>query len=139
MTSNVTHFPVYRQGAERASQLVGAGEDIPAVQRLQVFQTLNRHWRRYLTATELSLALYIVDRTVGWGKSAFAACGDNILFGNEEFAGLGISRASYFRAVKSLEAKGMIIRRGSRAKTHFQFNVDWRPEENCVPLDQGSE
>lgn len=134
MTDNITQLPLYRRGAELASKHVQAGVDIPAVERLQFFQTLSRHWRRYLTPSELSLALYIVDRSIGWGKPSFSACVDNILYGNKEFAGLGMSRRSYFRAVKSLQAKGMIVRRGSRERTSFRINMGWKPEETCAPI-----
>lgn len=121
--ANVSSFSPRNAGNLDAK--LKSNEMLTPVEKLMIYQTLSRHWRRYLTPMEYSILSYIVDRSAGWGRAYFTACADNVLFGNEEYAGVGVGRTSYYRALNSLEELGAISRKSIRDRTRIWLHVDW--------------
>ena len=95
------------------------------VDKIQVYQWLSRAWSRHLANQETCAVLYLVDRTIGWGRDTFTAPTENILTGTEEYASIGLSRRLYFLVMASLEEKGIITRRVYRGRSQITLNVDW--------------
>lgn len=109
------------------NQKLKRNHGIALSEKLQVYQAMSRNWRRHLSQSEIVALTYIVDRTVGWGKNHFAAAFQNVLHGNADFAGVGLPERTYFRALKSLQGKGLIDRRSHRDRTLIVLNIDWVP------------
>lgn len=109
----------------RIAEKLEAREELTPMDKLMVYQLMSRKWRGVMTTPEFVTACYIVDRTVGWGKRAFTATSEAVLRGNGEYAPLGLSRTSYFKALNRLEELGMIERRSLRDTTLIAINVDW--------------
>jgi len=104
-------------------------EFLNPVEKLMIYQTLSRHWRKGLTPTEFVVLSYIVDRSAGWGKGYFTACADNVLLGSGEYSGVGIGRATYYRTLTSLVEKGAITRKSLRDRTRIWLHLDWYERE----------
>lgn len=129
---------IHWNGATDVARKMQQGEDLTLHDKVAMFQALNRKWRRYLTPTEMSVMLYLLDRSVGWGNDSFTAMTTNVLNGNEEYAGIGLSRRTYYATLKALEAKQMIIRRSVRDATKITINVGWSPEDaDMLPIPKG--
>lgn len=121
--SNISQFSI--RAVERLQPKLDEGLPLTPVEKLMVYQALSRNWRRHLTPTEYLVLSYFVDRTVGWGHGYFTASADNVLYGNADFAGVGLGRSSYYRTLGSLEEMGAIRRKSLRDKTRIWIKVDW--------------
>ena len=120
---NVSSFSPRRAGS--LERKLKSDEFLTPVEKMMIYQTLSRHWRKLLTPTEFLVLSYIVDRSAGWGRAHFTACADNVLFGNSEYSGVGVSRSSYYRALGSLEEMGAITRKSLRDRTKIWLHVNW--------------
>lgn len=126
MSDNLTNIAEFSpRNAHTLEGKLRDGQPLTPVEKLMIYQTLSRHWRRHLTATEFIVLSYIVDRTAGWGRGTFAACADNVLNGDDNYSGVGVSRTAYYRALNSLEAKGAIARKSHRDRTRIWLRADW--------------
>lgn len=120
---NVSSFSPRNAG--KLAKKLKSNEFLTPVEKLMIYQSLSRHWRRLLTTTEYAVLSYIVDRSAGWGRSYFTACAENVLMGNAEYSGIGISRTSYYRALNALEEMGAITRQSLRDRTRIWLHVEW--------------
>lgn len=116
----------------RINRALKANHHISLEDKLKGYQGASRFWRRHLSQQEIVLITYIVDRTVGWGKNLFTASHENVLKGTLEFSGVGLPERTYFRALASLEEKGLIERRSYRDRTRIVLNLDWQPASTEV-------
>lgn len=100
---------------------------ISLLEKLHVYQTVSRVWRRHLTASEFTVMMFLIDRSVGWGKNYVRASHGNNLRGNEDYSGVGVSERTYFRCLNSLAAKRMIDRTNLGHSVLIWVNVAWQP------------
>jgi hypothetical protein len=121
--NNISPFSPRKAGT--LEEKLKSNESFTPVEKLMVYQTLSRHWRKALTPSEFVVLSYIVDRSVGWGNAYFTACADNVLMGAGEYSGVGVSRTSYYRALTSLEKMGAITRKSLRDRTRIWLHLDW--------------
>ena len=121
-------------GAARVANKIKTGQDIGPLEQALMVRDINRTWRRYCSSDELSLLIYVLDRSVGWGKRSFQASVENILTGNETYAPLELSRRTYFRAQNSLIEKQMLIKKRSRDYVVLGLNFDWTEEQLPAPV-----
>lgn len=103
---------------------------------LQVYQRIIREWGGCLNSFELILAMMIADRTIGWGKTRATFSTRRMLEGDALYTGLNMSRATLFRALASLERKGIIARHdhpeGKEIKV-YSINLDWSSRKLDIP------
>ena len=131
MSDNVTQISDFSpSNAARLETKLRGKVDLLAVEKLMIYQTLSRHWRRCLTPTEFVVLSYIVDRTAGWGKGLFVASGKNVLNGTPGYSGVGLGRTAYYEALKSLEKMGAISRKSYRDRTAIVLHVNWCEPES---------
>lgn len=105
------------------------GRAIGPLDKLLVYQLLNRVWRRHLNPYEIAVMTYFVDRAVGWGRNHFTACHANILYGTDDYSGIGLKERTYFKTLNTLEEKGLVTRKKRRDRVTIVVNVAWRAEE----------
>jgi hypothetical protein len=118
-------LPIDNRSAEAMANRFNGSDHIDTLDRAIVYQMANRVWRKYFNPTEISVLYYIIDRTIGWGKTSFSASVKNILTGNEDYAGVGVSRATLFRILHVLEMKGVIGRITKATHIVINLNVNW--------------
>lgn len=106
---------------------VNKRQEISPLEKLLVYQHLSRVWRRYLSPQELSVAFYILDRSVGWGNSIVMATSANVLIGTEDYSGVGLPPRTYFKTLKELERIGLLYRKSRRDTTVLGLHLDWQP------------
>jgi hypothetical protein len=107
-------------------------KEISLAEKIVVYQAVSRVWRRHLTQAEIVTVTYIVDRTIGWGKNHFTASFKNVLYGTDRYSGIGLPERTYFRALKTLQEKGLIERKSRRDRTTIALKVDWLPPSTEV-------
>lgn len=107
---------------------------LTALDKVQVYQTANRIWRKLLTPSEMSAVYYFIDRSIGWGKDCFKAGVRNILEGSKGYSGIGLSRATFFRVLSSLEKKGIITKIGHKTHITVHVNTDWTGENDMLKI-----
>jgi hypothetical protein len=78
--------------------------------------------------------LYILDRSVDWGKPTFKASHGNVINGAPGYAGVGMGRSAYLSVLSSLEKKGAIIRKPLAKCTEIGINFKWNPEDKTMLL-----
>jgi len=120
---NVSPFSPRKVGV--LAKKLKSREMLSPLEKLMIYQSLSRHWRKHLKPNEYVVLSYIVDRSAGWGNGYFTACADNVLYGAGEYSGVGVSRTSYYRALNKLEEIGAISRVSLRDRTRIWLNVDW--------------
>ena len=126
-----TQLPIPK--AELLSQLAAIDRKLKArtkptpLEKLVVLQYLNRVWRRYLTPQQISVAFYVLDRSIGWGNSIMLASSANVLHGNAEYSGVGMPERTYFRTLTELERIGLLYRKSRRDRTVLGLHLDWQP------------
>lgn len=156
MTPAETHFPVFigklRKGELATAHALGgakvlnpkedkqtdpsfkAEREQSVLWALQQYQKVIRHWIHDLTAIEFTVLMQILDRTVGWQKTRYRITLSNLLQGGPHYDGVenAVKRASLMKALRSLEAKGMISReaRPYDVSKDYVINLDWAPIEN---------
>lgn len=92
-----------------------------------VVRRLSREWRPYLSPSELSVLLLIIDQTVGmsraeWGFSyRMLGCGDKLT------AGTGLDKRQLIRIVAALEEIGFIAVRRTPKGLQIEPNCEWKP------------
>ena len=99
---------------------------------LQQYQKVIRKWAGALTLIEFAVLVQILDRTVGWQKTRRTITIGGILNGGRLYVGIGqaVKRSSVLKALRSLENKGIIIRRPDRrnpAYKEYEIILDWEP------------
>lgn len=131
LASNVIEFA--KKATTRVARKLETGQEIGPLDQVHVTREINRTWQRHCTPTEIALLYYIIDRTLGWGKATFKASTENILEGDETYAGLCLSERVFHRTKKDLADKGMIVHRRSRDYTVLGLNFDWSEEMLPIP------
>ncbi|RKS51358.1 hypothetical protein BDE18_0604 [Paracoccus pantotrophus] len=124
----------FRQSvATSVARFLSTGEDVPVFDKMAFLQYVTRRWRKWLNLSEISAVIYLADRTICWGKDRFTASVENILKGTDEYAGLGISRATYFRMMDRFESLGIIRRKPQKhGRVTIIFNPQWNPEKTGI-------
>ena len=105
--------------------------------KLECFQKITRDWGRCLSRKETIVLLAIIDRTIGWGRSEAYFSTRSMLLGDAINGGMDMSRSTLFRALATLDARGIISRRKDRYvpdRVHYSVNLRWRPETKSVTL-----
>lgn len=100
---------------------------VSPLEKLLVYQYLSRVWRRHLTVQELSVAFYVLDRSVGWGTSFFVASSANVLHGTDDYSGVGLPDRTYFRTLKSMEDVGLLFRKRTHDRTLVGLDLGFAP------------
>jgi hypothetical protein len=123
-------------GIERKLQ---SKREITVLDKLHVYQWLNRDVRRHLTPSQFVAYSYIIDRTVGWGKNQFRASNLNVVAGTDDYSGIGLSERTYYRVLNDLVAMGLIERHRRRDYIiitvhigHMRSLTEPMPEPNNV-------
>ena len=109
------------------------GQELSLSDILSIYQTASRRWRKGLSQAEWMVMTYIIDRTIGWRKTSFTAFVSNIIGGNEDYDGVGVSKATYFRVLESLEAKGFLSRSQAGTRVTITINIAWK-ERPMLPV-----
>ncbi len=110
-----------------------------------VTQWILRSCAPSLTTIQLSVLLFVADRTYGWGKESEIITYRHFLNGipskdpdAEPYAGaVQTSRPSLSAALKHLAGIGLLEVRPGRNLVAYQINLDWNPSqtiENDMPL-----
>jgi len=105
---------------------------------LQIYQRAIRSWASVLTTIEFEVVMHLIDRTLGWQKTRVTMSLTKVLDGDSVYGGISkaVSRPSLFRALKSLEEKGVIARHphpnGKQIKV-YSVNVGWSPAMLNLP------
>lgn len=85
---------------------------------------------------ELAVVELLIDRTIGWGRREAYFTTRAMLEGDGVYSGLAMHRATLFRVLNSLEAKGVIQRRKDPKvpdRVHFIVNTEWEPTVVNLP------
>jgi len=99
--------------------------------KIACYQKVMREWSPYLDPFELAVVMQIVDRTIGWGVREARFTTNSMLNGDAVYSGLKMGRAKLFKALASLEARGIVRRRPCPHKPDhriFSINMDWAPD-----------
>ena len=115
---------------EKIDRALRNKRDIGPLAKIKIYQLASREWRRHLTPYEIVVVTYIVDRTVGWGRNHFIAAHANVLHGTDDYSGIGLTERTYYKALSSLEKKGLISRQSRRDRTQIVLNVGWQIENS---------
>lgn len=105
--------------------------------KIESYQRAVRHVSAHLSPVEFLVLMHILDRTVGWGVRETSFTGRAARSGDSIYDGMSISRRTWFRALASLEAKGIIRRRVDARfpdKRHYSVNLEWGPDMPAVNL-----
>lgn len=100
-----------------------------SLERLVVFQILNRDWRNILTMGERDLLLYLIDGSVSWGRNTVGLTLKQMAEGTRWIGPCGQSLRSINRNITSLRERGIIRATYDGRKTVYALDADWRPEE----------
>jgi hypothetical protein len=95
---------------EHIERKLQAKREITVLDKLHVYQWLNRDARRYLSSSQFLAFSYIIDRTVGWGRNKFRASNGNVVSGTGDYSGVGLSERTYYRVLNDLVELGLIER-----------------------------
>lgn len=98
------------------------------LERLRIIQTVNREWRPHLTLMERDLLFYLLDRTVSWGTDSVRTTMEELVNGSSRVPPTGLSRATIFRAMKSLQDHGILASSIHNGVYLFTLNVSWEPD-----------
>ena len=111
-------------------------EEVLEISIVQVYQRAIREWQGVLDPYEWTLAMHIVDRTLGWGKTRVTISTRRFLEGDSAYGGMRMGRTKMFEALRSLEDKGLIVRHNDpsgREIKVYAVNLGWKPEMLPVP------
>jgi len=86
-----------------------------------------RVWRPYLTVHELTVLLFIMDRTVLMNKRESTIIFKEFLESSPGYPACGVSRATIRDAIYMLEARGMLKTRDVDGRTRYSIVVGWGP------------
>lgn len=103
------------------------GAQVAPLEKAILYQHLSRHWRNYLTLAEVSVAYYVLDRSIGWGKPHFVASSANVLYGDDKYSGVGLPERTYFRTLRTMQDKGFLFRKPFKWGTKIGLNLLWCP------------
>ena len=110
-------------------------DDLP-ISSLDMVRILARHMSARADANEQALLLFIYERTYLWFKTEDYISEEQFLHGVEYEdgfvrRGLGFSRATLYRVLKSLVGKGMLLKSPSekRGFVGYSLNHEFRAEE----------
>lgn len=104
------------------------------VDRLIVFQHLNRVWRPFLSSVERDFLFYVLDRTVSWGKLSFRASAQQMIAGVRGVPELGLSLRTLRRVMADLADKGLIAVDSDMRASTITVNLDWMPDSMSLPV-----
>lgn len=103
---------------------------------VQIYQRAIREWQGALDPYEWTLAMHIIDRTLGWQNTHVTVSTRRFLDGDTVYSGIRMSRAKMFRALRSLEDKGLIARKNDphgREIKVYAVNLGWKSDILPVP------
>lgn len=94
-------------------------------QRIEIITRINREWSGKLTPPEFMVAMAIADRTVAWGRRSGKI---NLREFTEGIKGhrppLPIGRSRLLEIMKSLEIKGLLLRKQTAFETIYELTED---------------
>jgi hypothetical protein len=101
------------------------------VDRHEIIKIVEREWRKELTMAQHAVVSFIVDRTLRWNKRWERVTVRQMIEGITSragaviHAGIGLGRATIFRAIKVLLDKGYIVRKEIliRGTVEYQYAV----------------
>lgn len=101
--------------------------------KIEAYQRLLRDYSPHLKAHEFIVLMQVLDRTVGWAELEASFTLTALRKGDDVYGGIAkaVSERTMFRALASLEAKGILqCRHDPRKfdKRHYRVNLDWRPD-----------
>lgn len=103
---------------------------------LQIYQRAIREWQAALDPYEWTLAMHIIDRTLGWQKTRITVSTRRFLDGDTVYTGIKMGRTKMFKSLRSLEDKGLIVRNddphGREIKV-YEVNLGWKPDMLPTP------
>lgn len=116
--------------------------DFSPAEKCAVRNVLSREWGPHLSSDEFRVLHYLIDNTIEWGRRVFDFTWEQIAHGIPAEPGQGwawklpplnMSRATFYRVVASLVAKGAIMRETvHRTCTRLVLNLVWSPREGVM-------
>jgi len=103
-------------------------DELTAVERLQVYQHVNRVWRPHLSVAERDFIFYLIDNSIAWGRRTVRATIAQMATGKEWLPSSGITLRSLERVVASLLERDVIRRSREDGRTYYSLNTAWMPE-----------
>lgn len=120
-------WTVPKAGGESKPKRCAAETGLNTLERLLVFQKVNRVWRPHLSVAERDLLFYLLDRTVSWGNDNCRMTVGQMAKGSKWAAGSGHSERNLFRTLKSLRERGLLSQSYNGRATTFVLNLNWEP------------
>jgi len=114
-------------GGKSKPKRCGADAVLNTLERLLVFQKVNRVWRPHLSVAERDLLFYLLDRTVSWGNDNCEMTVGQMAKGSNWATGSGHSERNLFRTLKSLRERGLLSQSYNGRATTFVLNLNWEP------------
>ncbi|MFC3208346.1 hypothetical protein [Aquamicrobium soli] len=105
----------------------------PLVQLIYITK-LSRDWRPYLSHTEVSLVLLILDQTVGSQHESWGFSYRRLAEGDQFTPGMNFDQRHIKRLIAGLEDRGFITTRPNSRGVEITPNLDWRPGVNTQTL-----
>lgn len=98
------------------------------LERLRVFQTLNRDWRPHLSSPERDFTGYLLDNSLCWGRDAVRTTVAEMVRGSQRLRPVGLSERSVFRLLERLRRVGLVFTRVVQGAVEYGVNLLWKPE-----------
>jgi hypothetical protein len=110
-----------------------AGKKLSPSERLKIFGRLNRVWALHLTLPEFRLLSYLVDASVGYGRTTIDFTIDQMVNGSwsKDYLWLtpvNISRAAIVRGLNRLRELNAISWSSRGRQRVITINTNWKPE-----------
>lgn len=92
-------------------------------------------WFQYLDAAEFKAALYIVEHSLGRGRTVFRATTDQIVNGAGNNQSIGMAGRTFERVKKRLCERGLLLTTVLEMRcTDFSLNLDWSPAQGVASI-----
>jgi hypothetical protein len=110
-------------------------DHIGLLDRVLAYQWATRVWRPHITPFDLSFLLYVIDNTVGRGRTTFYATTEQLIEGHEGIlVPTGLQRTSLVKSIKTLKDVGALKTRSDGRNTYFSVDLTAEPEELMAGL-----
>lgn len=101
--------------------------------RIRVFQHVNRVWRPYLSSQERDFLFYLLDNTICWGRTTLKVTIEQMVCGTSWIPPVGISERTVYRLMSVMRERGLIDAVTNGRVTLITLNLNWVPEVLRVP------
>lgn len=101
--------------------------------RIRVFQHVNRVWRPYLSVQERDFLFYLLDNTVCWGRTTLKATIQQMVAGTSWLPQAGVSERTVYRLLSGMRERGLLESVTNGRVTIISLNLEWVPEVLRVP------